>query len=258
MIATSSGPLSYLNALLHESYIAAQFTATSEGKVLPAWKNYALGSVVLATVSSIESYGIVLTGGDLTTMMLARGSHVDKIKEDKSVKVGQQIKVVVLDIDFKNRVLDVSIDNELIVAITTYTTSTDIDSSKAEKGDKSDKKKSKKKALVNSLSSSLLVKGSIVKGRVELVQSEGKYLVVSISKSVVAYVMVADYHCPTLNGQPSEYTEHQEVSLRVERPVVKGDGKKGIYLFLCLFHCLFVCLFCCLFVYFCLFVCLYI
>jgi hypothetical protein len=48
------------------------------------------------------------------------------------------------------------------------------------------------------------VKGSTLKGRIELVQKDGKYLVVSLSKSAIAYVMISDYHCPTMEA--SEYT----------------------------------------------------
>jgi predicted RNA-binding protein with RPS1 domain len=198
VVTPSSGILSFLKAWLLEIRLTSQLLAASENKTLPAWKNFTLGSVVSATVSSVESYGVVLTASDMTTMMLCRGASKE------GAKVGQEVKVLILDVDFTNRVLDVTLDKELIATIT------------APVGAPLEKSKKNKKDPVLSVKDSLAVKGSTLKGRIELVQKEGKYLVVSLSKSAIAYVMISDYHCPTIDA--SEYAEHQELSLRVECP----------------------------------------
>jgi predicted RNA-binding protein with RPS1 domain len=206
VVNPSSGSSCFLKSYLREACLAGQLMAASEGKNLPAWKTFSLSSVLSATVSSVESYGVVLTGADQTTMMLARGVQ----SKPDGVKAGQVVKVLVLDIDFKNKVLDVSMDEELIAAATALST---LSSTAAV-----DKKKKKKGSSdLSSVLSALSVKGSVVKGRVELVQADGRYLVVSLSRGAIVFVMVADYHCPnpTLNAA-SEYTEHQEISVKVE------------------------------------------
>ena len=204
VVGTSSGSSCFLKALLRENSLAAQLEASSEGKNLPDWKKFPLASIVTGTVSSVESYGVVLTASDQTTMMLARGIHA---KSKTAVTVGQVVKVLVLDLDCKNRVLDVTLDEELIAKMSPPP-----------------EKKIKKTATSTAVLASLSVKGSVVKGRVELIQAEGKYLVVSLSQSTIAYVMLTDYHCPS-PGEASDFAEHQEISLRVESASVSGQGE---------------------------------
>lgn len=203
VVGPSRGSSSFLKALLRESCLAATFLAVSESKLLPAWDKIPLFTVVSATVSSIESYGVVLTAADQTTTMLARGVH-----SKTAVTVGQTASVLVLDVDFKNKVLDVTMDSDLIKGVTV----------KGANGSKANKKKS---ALGGE--AALRVKGSVLKGRVELVQAEGRYLVVSIDKCALAYVALADYHCPIITA-PSDYVEHQEVSVKVETPSSSGEA----------------------------------
>jgi ribosomal protein S1 len=203
VVGPSRGSSSFLKALLKESCLGATFLAASESKLLPAWDKIPLFTVVSATVSSIESYGVVLTAADQMTTMLARGIH-----SKTTVTVGQTTSVLVLDVDFKNKVLDVTMDSELINGVT----------SKSANGSKASKKKT---ALGGE--AALRVKGSVLTGRVELVQAEGRYLIVSIEKSALAYVALADYHCPIVMA-PSDYVEHQEVSVKVETPSSAGGG----------------------------------
>ena len=208
VVGPSTGPSNYLRALLIEGSLAAHLIADSEGKTLPNWRTFPLGSVVSGTVSSIESYGVVLTAPDQTTMMLARGVH----SKSGSIAVGQIVKVLVLDIDFKNRVLDVTMDEDFIESASAMIP---------------DEKKKKKKSAtaISTVLSSLAIKGSIMKGRVELVQAEGRYLVVSLSRSAIAFVTLTDYHCPSTNT-PSEYTEHQEIHVRVECAATTPEGEE--------------------------------
>ena len=197
MVGPSNGATSYLKALLRENYLALTAKATVEGKSPPSWRNIPLCSVVSATISSVESYGLVLTGADQTTMMLARGIH-----SKAEVQVGQVVNVLVLDVDFKNNVLDVTLDPLLIKNVTA-------------RGSPKSRPSKKEAALFADTAAALSVKGSVIKGKVQLVQSDGKYLVVSVSNCVLAYVSIADYHCPS-PPSPSEYVENQEISLRVE------------------------------------------
>lgn len=205
VVGPSTGTSNFLRAFLREGSLTAHLMATTAGKSLPNWKKFPPGSVVSGTVSSIESYGVVLTATDQTTMMLARGIH----SKPENIAVGQIIKVLVLDVDNKNRVLDVTMDEELIETISSIVPN----EMKAKKSAKA------KSALLHSLS----VKGSILKGRVELIQAEGQYLVVSVGKCAIAYVTLTDYHCPSSNTLPSEYLQYQEISVRVECPATTVD-----------------------------------
>ena len=79
----------------------------------------AITQVVLATVTAVEAYGVVLLGPDQTTMMFARGvNHVTSAllkatttttttttKAKKAAAVAATVvEVVVLDFDFQNKV----------------------------------------------------------------------------------------------------------------------------------------------------------
>ena len=172
---------------LREAYLSSKFLAASGSKILPDWKKYRLGSVVRATISSIESYGIVFTAADQVTMMLARD-----IQGKSKMVVGQMMEVVVLDIDFKNSVLDVSLDAELIGNMSAYIPN----------GTK------KSLTTTSKVPQSLRVKDRVLTGRIELVHADKKYFVVSVGKSAIAYVMIADYHCPIIT-EPTEYKKHQ-------------------------------------------------
>jgi ribosomal protein S1 len=199
-LSSSSGPSCFLLSSLREAYASSKFLATSGGKILPDWKKYRLGSVVRATISSIESYGIVLTAADQVTMMLARN-----IQAKSKMVVGQTMDVLVLDIDFKNSVLDVSLDAELVANM----------SAPAQNG------KKKSSAAAPKIPQALRVKDSVLTGRVELVQADKKYLVVSVERAAIAYVSIADYHCPVIT-EPTEYAKNQEISLRVVKPATEG------------------------------------
>ena len=199
-LSSSSGPSCFLASSLREAYASSKFLATSGGKILPDWKKYRLGSVVRATISSIESYGIVLTAADQVTMMLARN-----IQAKSKMVVGQTMDVLVLDIDFKNSVLDVSLDAELVANM----------SAPSQNG------KKKSSSAASKVPQALCVKDSMLTGRVELVQADKKYLVVSVERSAIAYVSIADYHCPVIT-EPTEYAKNQEISLRVVKPSTEG------------------------------------
>ena len=201
-LSSSSGTSCFLLSSLREAYLSSKFLAVSGGKIMPDWKKYKLGSVVRAAISSIETYGIIFTAADQVTMMLARD-----VQGKSRMIVGQTMDVLVLDIDFKNSVLDVSLDAELIEHMSTSTTN----------GTK------KSSTATSKESQALCVKDRVLTGRVELVQADKKYLVVSVGKSAIAYVMIADYHCPIIT-EPVEYTKHQEISLRVVRPTTEGPA----------------------------------
>lgn len=100
-LAPSSGSVTFLPAFLRDSYLQAAHTVKASGKTLPDWNTYRIGTVVKATVSAIEDYGVVLVGKDLTTMMLDR--------QVAGVEVGKAVKVLVLDLDFAHSIMHVRI-----------------------------------------------------------------------------------------------------------------------------------------------------
>lgn len=89
----------YFHAYLHDRFVATQRTSQAEGQLLPDWKTYRLGSVVKATVSTVEDYGVVYLGQDQTTMMLDRGATA------AAAAVGKTVEVLVQDVDYEHRVL---------------------------------------------------------------------------------------------------------------------------------------------------------
>ena len=209
VVSPSSGDTCFLSALLRESYLAAKHSATVDDKTLSAWQHFRVSQVVRATVVSVESYGVVLCAADMVTMMLARGVHAGSDKMRKQLVAGKSaMDVAVLDFDSKNKVLEVSMDELLLAKLAASS-----ESSKVTK-----KRKGVAAASSGSGSTALATLGSKLQARVELVKE--RYLVASVDGEV-AYVMVADYHCPhvscTSTGGDSDhhFTEHQEISVVV-------------------------------------------
>lgn len=98
-VPKSPGLHRYFHAYLHDRFVATQRTSQAEGQLLPDWKTYRLGTVVKATVSTVEDYGVVYLGQDQTTMMLDRGATA------AATSVGKTVEVLVQDIDYEHRVL---------------------------------------------------------------------------------------------------------------------------------------------------------
>jgi ribosomal protein S1 len=212
-VPQTSGQQSYLLSRLEEDYAlassaalaAAGASAEGEGEAgsggnqvaagIPDWRAAPLGSVVTASVVSVRSYGLVLQlagggkGGSGNTMMLARG-----VDEDEQYVRDQTLQCVVLDIDLKNRVFDVTIDREVVQQVT-----------EANGGGKKGAKKAKPAAA--------LAVGQFVSGTVMLLKDS--YLGVMTAGGVVGYAQVADYHCPKRSS--SDYSLGQQVTVRVEQ-----------------------------------------
>jgi len=186
IVTPSAGSITYLAAFLKEQHQAAVAVARSSKKLFPNWQKYAIGSVIKATVSSIESYGVVLTADDNTTMLLARHTSAEKLAE---LSVGKSVKARVLDLDFANSVLEVALDNAF---------------TKAEEKTPAKKGKAAPAAEV-------LTVGSKVEGQVALVRSN--YLVVLLKKSL-GFVSLADFHNPKPDAE--HFKEGQKISVRVQ------------------------------------------
>jgi rRNA biogenesis protein RRP5 len=194
IVTPSTGELSFINSVFRERFEISTVSNKTAGKKNKFdFSTYQLGSIVEATVTSVKEYGVVMVGPNNTTMMLARGVHADE-----SVEIGNKINVRVLDIDYENKVLDVSMDTDLINVI------------KSKKTEKKSKKSSK-----SIESKELPSVGSKVDARIELLKD--KYLVVSIN-GLIAYSMVSDFHSPYLNTD--DYKVHQSIAVKVERTSV--------------------------------------
>jgi ribosomal protein S1 len=198
LVAPSGSGINYLTALLRERHLAAVVASRSSKKLYPNWQKFAVGSVVKATVTALESYGVVLTGDDNATMLLARNTSADRLAE---LTVGKSVKARVLDVDFANCVLEVSLDSA-------FTKTADA----ATPG-----KKDKKSVATPSSAAEALEDGVKYDAIVGLVKDT--HLVVLIKKSVVAYVMLADYHCT--KPEAGNYTVGQKLAVRLQ---VKGDA----------------------------------
>ncbi|CAM9169417.1 unnamed protein product [Ectocarpus fasciculatus] len=209
-VPQSSGQQSYLLSKLEEEYSLATASAPSGGDApsanIPDWRSAQIGSVVTGSVVSVRSYGLVLqlangTSGS-NTMMLARG-----VGEDTAHSRGDEIQCVVLDIDLKNRVFDVTIDADVVQQVLSSTGA----------GAAKKNKKSKQQT-----SGTPLEVGQFVKGTVVLLKDT--YICVMTASGVVGYAQVADYHCPKRSS--SEFSLGQQVTVRVEQCsniVLKSD-----------------------------------
>lgn len=186
LITPSTGNSNYLSCLLRDSFLSSKESSSTN---LPNWKTYPVGSVVKATVSSIKDYGIVLMAEDRVTMMLASDYNTSA-----TIKVGTALDVVVLDLDLESKVLNVTLNTEVITRLQQVSSST------------ASKKKSKNADIKS------LPVGDVVDGTVLMIKKQ--YLVVLV-QSIVGYVMVSDYHCPYLTTE--NFVAQQKITVRVEK-----------------------------------------
>lgn len=197
IVPASLGDHCYLNSLLKERALI---------NVKKDLESYPLGSVVNAVVTNIPDYGVVLIAPDQTTMLLARGVHAEASK----VKVGSSVTVRILDIDYENSVLDVTMLKELVSAAQDADADGDASSNSKKKSSKKNSKSTK--SNTENASESQISEGSSVSARVEMVKD--KYLVVSFNQGrSLAYSMVADFHTPYLLCDA--FSVHQEITCRV-------------------------------------------
>ena len=147
-------------------------------------------------------------------MMFARGvNHVNSslkpptttAKAGKPAAAATVVEVVVLDFDYQNKVVEVSMRESLVEsALTAATAAGAVVASKNSK-----RSKTTTTATGAGVAGVLAVMGGRVRARVELVKP--RYLVVSLAESdnnssspspcagaVIAYLSLADYHCPHL------------------------------------------------------------
>jgi ribosomal protein S1 len=185
VITPSSGSVMYLDRLLNESFISNPDINNENPQ--PNWRQYKIGSVINAIVSSVKDYGVVLMADDRVSMMLA---PLDR----KSHSEGTQVEVVILDIDMEHQVFNVSLDSDLVKTI---------------KKANSKSKKSSKQNTSKSINVSDVITAKII-------LLKNQYLVVQINDSV-GYVMISDYHCPYLTS--STYEIGQDIMVRLEKNV---------------------------------------
>lgn len=106
----SSNSINYLF-----SYFSEQFTILQNKRknVNLAWEKYRLGSIITATVSSVEEYGIVFLADDNHTLLLYRTTTETQQIE---VQIGQELKVLLTNIDFEHMIFLVNIltDNTIL------------------------------------------------------------------------------------------------------------------------------------------------
>jgi rRNA biogenesis protein RRP5 len=167
----------FLETLLSESVAAASSIseATEESDALD-WRRYAVGATVNATVTAVKDYGVVLSGEDHRTVMLAPGpEHV------LACAPHDEVKVRVLDVDWAKRVLVVTLLPELV---------------------KRGRSKHRKSAAGLSLPVG-------ARGEAEVVLKRDRYAVVEVG-GALAYLAVADYQCPYLA------TGNLEVGIKVD------------------------------------------
>jgi len=197
VVKPSSGASCYLASLLREQSLVASFSASTA--FISACEKMPSGTIVEATVSSIEDYGVVMLCDDGVTMLLAQAphhvvSHITAVtkKGEKKVAVAAnlRVKVCVLDADFENGVLQATMDPALLTT-----------ASKSQE--------------------SAFAAGGTVESRVEIIKE--KYLVVSSGRSV-GFVMIADYHYPSRGT--SGYQTHQTLQVKVTRAANNRKGEE--------------------------------
>ena len=178
----------FLETLLLES-VSTIGIDTEESEVFD-WQRFALGATVNATVTAVKDYGIVLSGEDHRTVMLAPGpDHV------LACAPNDEVKVRVLDVDWAKRVLVVTMLPELV-----------------RRG------RAKYRKTADGLS---LQTGA--RGVAEIVLKRDRYAVVEMD-GALAYLAVADYQCPYLATGNLELGVNVDVVVR--RPWRTGLGKK--------------------------------
>jgi rRNA biogenesis protein RRP5 len=183
---------SFLHAYLKDMFISASRShAVSGSKLLPDWRNYRLGSVVTAAVSSVEEYGVVFLGQDQTTMMLDRSSGA----LTSGAKVGQSVELLVLDIDYEHCVL-------LVRQLTSSEANAYKQQQEASSSQKGQSKKNKKSSSTSSSSSVEASRALVgVSQEVHILAVGDKYLVVSTG-ALVGVASLADFHAtrPDVSG----------------------------------------------------------
>ena len=130
-------------------------------------------------MTSVEAYGVVLLAPDQTTMMFARGVHHIKSSlkpTTTTTKAGKAssstatvVEVVVLDFDYQNKVVEVSMRDTLVESATKAAAAASVTTAVAV----SKKNKSSKTTAITATAgggSVLTVMGSRVRARVELVK----------------------------------------------------------------------------------------
>ena len=180
-------------------------------------------------MTSVEVYGVVLLAPDQTTMMFARGVHHIKssLKTTKASKAlaaaATVVEVVVLDFDYQNKVVEVSMRESLVETATkaaAAAAASDVSTVAVGKNNKRSKSTPATATTTGgggSVSGGVLtLTGGRLRARVELVKPQ--YLVVSLADTdnsnnnsgpspcagaVIAYLMLADYHCPHLLSTPT-------------------------------------------------------
>ena len=128
-------------------------------------------------MTSVEAYGVVLLAPDQTTMMFARGVHHIKSSlkpTTTTTKAGKApsstatvVEVVVLDFDYQNKVVEVSMRDTLVESATKAAAASVTTAVAVSKKNKS----SKSSAITATAGGGVLtVMGSRVRARVELVK----------------------------------------------------------------------------------------
>lgn len=189
-VPPSEGTALYISSLLEETYRTSQLSTTID------WKRNYIGQVVKATVSAVKSYGIVLMGSDNVTMMLAK----TKDGETLDLSEGDAVDALVLDVDFENSVLDVTLDSELVSTVKKTQSS-------------GSKKKKSKKSPSPECSIGEICHNSVV----SLIKNS--YVVVVVN-GIVVFVMVADYHCPYKTS--ADFSVNQNITVKIERCLTKS------------------------------------
>ncbi len=184
LVSRSGGSHSYLASYLKESYFFG--FNYQDSKV--DWQQNSIGSVVIATITAIKEYGVILLASDKTTVMLAHGNF----NSSSSIEIGKEVKAVVLDVNFVQKVLDVSVEKNLVSSIEKL-----------------------RPDMERNLESSKL------EGTILLVKN--KYLVVSTSFGI-GYVMIADFHCPYMDPRKNEvYQVDKKITVQVSGETANGD-----------------------------------
>ena len=195
LVKPSSGKSTYLGSFLREQALVASYNANPT--FTASWKDLFPGKVVEAVVSTLEDYGTVLLHEDGVTMLLAQAPHhnvthittIDKKGKEKKQNLVENMRVraMVLDFDFVNGVIQVSMDPKLLTASATTT------------------KKGSRETNMTPFAA-----GATVEARVELVKEH--YLVVS-SGSDIGYVSIADYHRPTKSAASFQVHDNLQVGV---------------------------------------------
>ena len=168
LVGNSKGPNCYLRSFLHEHWM--KYNRQQDNSIID-WKKYPIGSITTATVTTIEKYGTILLADDGVTLMLA--------KESQKVQVGSKREVLILDMNYESKCMDVSLAPQLIQTV---------------------KQKTKQISM-----------GDKVIGTIVFIKES--YLGV-ITNGQLVLVMQADYHCPYKTC--SEFTIGQQLQLTVK------------------------------------------